>query len=86
MKCVINCSTSNFIEGLNCTNTCNKNRIGERYSDRVTAGQSFGQKNTMFLIWVAYTFMNPVTSLAGGLYSIWHNLYNSWQLYKERGK
>ncbi|MBR0533842.1 MAG: bile acid:sodium symporter [Bacteroidales bacterium] len=61
-------------------------RIGERYSDRVTAGQSFGQKNTMFLIWVAYTFMNPVTSLAGGLYSIWHNLYNSWQLYKEREK
>jgi BASS family bile acid:Na+ symporter len=59
-------------------------KIGERYSDRVTAGQSFGQKNTMFLIWVAYTFMNPVTSLAGGLYSIWHNLYNSWQLYRER--
>ena len=61
-------------------------KIGEHYSDRVTAGQSFGQKNTMFLIWVAYTFMNPVTCLAGGLYSIWHNLYNSWQLYKARSK
>lgn len=61
-------------------------KVGRHYGDSVTAGQSLGQKNTMFLIWVAYTFMNPVTSLAGGLYSIWHNLYNSWQLYKERGK
>ena len=61
-------------------------KVGEKYSDSVTAGQSLGQKNTMFLIWVAYTFMNPVTSLAGGLYSIWHNLYNSWQLYQARNK
>ncbi len=28
--------------------------------------------------------MNPVTAVAGGMYSIWHNLINSWQLYKKR--
>lgn len=49
---------------------------------RVTAGQSLGQKNTIFLIWLAYTFMTPETAIIGGLYSIWHNVYNSWQLRK----
>ena len=59
--------------------------IGGRYDNRVsrtkvTAGQALGQKNTVFIIWVAYTFMTPETALIGGLYSIWHNIYNSWQL------
>ncbi len=49
---------------------------------KVTAGQSLGQKNTVFAIWMGYTFMTPETSIVGGLYSIWHNLFNSWQLYR----
>lgn len=48
----------------------------------VTAGQSLGQKNTVFAIWMGYTFMTKETAIVGGLYSIWHNLYNSWQMYK----
>jgi len=48
----------------------------------VTAGQSLGQKNTVFAIWMGYTFMTPETAIVGGLYSIWHNFYNSWQLYR----
>ena len=48
----------------------------------VTAGQSLGQKNTVFAIWMGYTFMTPETAIIGGLYSIWHNFYNSWQLYR----
>ena len=47
---------------------------------KITAGQSLGQKNTVFAIWMAYTFMTPETAIVGGLYSIWHNIYNSWQL------
>ena len=60
--------------------------MGGRYDDetRITAGQSLGQKNTVFAIWMGYTFFDPVTSIAGGFYSIWHNLFNSWQLYKQR--
>ena len=27
--------------------------------------------------------MTPVTSVAGGLYAIWQNLYNSWELYQK---
>ena len=49
---------------------------------KVTAGQSMGQKNTVFAIWLGYTFMTPETAIVGGLYSIWHNCYNSWQLYR----
>ena len=49
---------------------------------KITAGQAMGQKNTVFAIWMGYTFMTPETAIVGGLYSIWHNIYNSWQLYK----
>ena len=49
---------------------------------KVTAGQALGQKNTVFAIWMAYTFMTPETAIIGGLYSIWHNVFNSWQLYR----
>ena len=50
----------------------------------LTAGQALGQKNTVFAIWMGYTFMDPVTSVAGGFYSIWHNCFNTWQLYRRR--
>lgn len=55
---------------------------GRHHHDTITAGQACGQKNTVLIIWMGYTFMSPVTSIAGGFYSIWHNLYNSWQLMK----
>ena len=61
-------------------------KIGKRYDNSVTAGQALGQKNTVFAIWMAYTFMNPVTSIAGGFYSLWHNIFNSWQLYQKQHK
>lgn len=53
---------------------------------KVTAGQSLGQKNTVFAIWLAYTFLTPETAIVGGLYSIWHNIYNSWQLRQQAKK
>lgn len=54
--------------------------------NKVTAGQSLGQKNTIFSIWLAYTFMTPETAIIGGFYSIWHNVYNSWQLRRVAGE
>ena len=50
--------------------------------DSITAGQGLGQKNTGFLIWLGYNYLTPVTSVAGGLYAIWQNLFNSWELYE----
>ncbi len=58
-------------------------KIGAKWGNNVTAGQALGQKNTVFAIWMAYTFMTPVTSIAGGFYSLWHNIFNSYQLYRK---
>lgn len=58
-------------------------RIGHRYDDSITVGQALGQKNTVLAIWMGYTFFTPVTSVAGGFYSVWHNVYNSYQLYRK---
>ncbi len=61
-------------------------RMEKNHIESLTAGQALGQKNTGFLIWLGYNYMTPVTSVAGGLYAIWQNLYNSWELYqKEKG-
>lgn len=57
-------------------------KIGMRFDDKITAGQALGQKNTVFAIWLGYTFFSPVTSMAGGFYSIWHNIYNTIQIYR----
>lgn len=66
-----------------------KTYVAEEYIDPVersaiTAGQAFGQKNTVFIIWMGLVFLNPVTSVVGGCYSIWHNVINSWQLYQKQ--
>lgn len=59
-------------------------KIGSASGHRITAGQALGQKNTVFAIWMGYTFMDPIVSVAGGFYSIWHNIFNSRQLYRRR--
>lgn len=57
-------------------------KIGKPFGDSISAGQALGQKNTVFVIWLAYTFMDPICAVAGGFYSIWHNTVNSIQLYR----
>lgn len=59
-------------------------RIGRSSGDQIAAGQAIGQKNTVFAIWMAYTFLTPITAIAGGCYSVWHNIFNSYQLYYRR--
>lgn len=59
-------------------------RIGKQHGETIAGTQGLGQKNTIFAIWMGYTFMNPVTAMAGGFYSVWHNVINSYQLYKHR--
>ncbi len=59
-------------------------KIGIKHGDKIAGAQSLGQKNTVFAIWMCYTFMNPVTAMAGGFYSVWHNAVNSYQLWKAR--
>ena len=59
-------------------------RTGAPHHDHIAAGQAMGQKNTVFAIWMTYTFLTPVTAIAGGFYSVWHNCFNSYQLYQHR--
>jgi len=59
-------------------------RIGMIYGERIEGGQALGQKNTVFVIWMGYTFLSPITAVAGGFYSVWHNVINSYQLYQKR--
>ena len=56
--------------------------VARRYGrcESITSGQALGQKNTAFVIWLGFNYMTPVTSVAGGLYAIWQNLVNSWEL------
>lgn len=60
-------------------------RMGLKYDDPISAAQACGQKNTIFAIWMGYTFMTPITSIAGGFYSVWHNLWNTYQLHRIKG-
>ena len=59
-------------------------RIGGRYKERISGGQALGQKNTVLAIWMAYTYLNPLSSVAPGSYVLWQNIINSYQLWKKR--
>ncbi len=59
-------------------------RIGARYANRIAGGQGLGQKNTVLAIWMAQSYLNPITSIAPASYVLWQNLFNSWQLWRKR--
>ena len=58
--------------------------IGGQYGDRISGGQAIGQKNTVLAIWMAFTYLNPVVTVAPGAYVLWQNIINSYQLWKRR--
>ena len=65
-------------------------RIGKEYGETVAGGQGLGQKNTVLVIWMAQTYLNPLSSIGPGAYVIWQNTINSYQVwlqnYKSRKK
>lgn len=60
--------------------------IGGRYGQAIPAGQALGQKNTIFAVWMAYTYLHPTAALAPGAYVLWQNAFNAWQLWRARRK
>jgi BASS family bile acid:Na+ symporter len=44
--------------------------------------QALGQKNLSFSIWIALTFINPLVAMGPTFYVLYHNLYNTWQIYR----
>lgn len=57
-------------------------RIGRHYGDVIGGGQLLGQKNTAMGIWMANTFLIPLSSVFLACYSIYQNVFNSWQLWR----
>lgn len=55
-------------------------KVGARFGDRMTGGQSLGQKNTVLAIWLALTYLDPIASIAPAAYVAWHNIVNSCQI------
>ncbi|MBP3764056.1 MAG: transporter [Bacteroidales bacterium] len=54
--------------------------LGRRHGDVVSGGQLLGQKNSAIGIWMANTFLTPLSSVFLAFYSIYQNLFNAWQL------
>lgn len=59
-------------------------RIGTIYKDTIAGGQGLGQKNTILAIWMAQTYLNPVSSIGPGAYVLWQNIVNSYQVWRKR--
>jgi BASS family bile acid:Na+ symporter len=60
--------------------------IGHYFDSTVEAGQALGQKNTAFAIWIAYTYLNPLSSVGPGCYILWQNIINSVEIWINRKK
>ena len=55
--------------------------IGHYFGRMQEAGQALGQKNTAFAIWMAYTYLNPLSSVGPGCYILWQNIVNSVEIW-----
>lgn len=60
--------------------------VGRWLGEEVNAGQSLFQKNTGLSIWVAYMYLNPVSSIGAGCYVLWQNIVNSVEIWQYRKK
>ncbi|MCQ2285691.1 MAG: transporter [Bacteroidales bacterium] len=58
--------------------------LGNKFNDRIAGGQLLGQKNTVMGIWMANTYLNPIAAIFPALYSVWQNLFNSYQLWRKK--
>ena len=57
--------------------------IGKHYGDVVSGGQGLGQRNTALAIWMSSMYLQPLAATFPAMYSIWQNLYNSYQLWRK---
>ena len=58
-------------------------RIGNFLGASVEAGQGLGQKNTAFAIWIAATYLHPLSTVGPGCYILWQNIINSVEIWKK---
>ena len=56
--------------------------VGHFFQRTQEAGQALGQKNTNFAIWIAYTYLNPISTVGPGCYILWQNVINSLEIWE----
>lgn len=56
--------------------------IGHKLGVPIESGQGLGQKNTAFAIWIAHSFLNPISAVGPGCYILWQNSVNSLELWR----
>lgn len=56
-------------------------KVGRRFGDKISGAQGLGQKNTVLAVWMALTFLSPITSIGPAAYVAWQNTINSLQLW-----
>jgi BASS family bile acid:Na+ symporter len=57
---------------------------GKKFNDELACSQYMGQKNTILVIWMAQTFLNPIASIAPAAYVLWQNFVNTYQLWRKK--
>ena len=55
--------------------------IGHKYGDTIAGGQLLGQKNSAMGIWMANHYLHPLSSVYLAFYSVFQNVFNSWQIW-----
>ncbi len=60
--------------------------LGKRYGDQVGGGQALGQKNALLAVWMTQMYLYPMASVVPASYVLWQNIWNSWQLWRIKGK
>ncbi|MCH5326128.1 MAG: transporter [Duncaniella sp.] len=61
-------------------------KVGNGCGDKIAGAQGLGQKNTVLAIWMALTYLHPISSVAPAAYVAWQNTINSVQLYFKNRK
>ena len=60
--------------------------IGRHYGDAISGGQLLGQKNSAMGIWMANCYLSPLASVFMAFYSVYQNVFNSWQMWHHNRK
>ena len=57
--------------------------IGRFFGTSIESGQALGQKNTAFAIWIATTYLHPLSTVGPGCYILWQNIINSIEIWNK---
>jgi len=69
--------------GIMCVVNFGIGRLIAAKDKKIESSLAFGQKNTMFSVWIAITYINPLVSIAPMTYILFQNTYLSYLIFQE---